>query len=112
MIVLSKDVGYFKFVSVFGLVLVGYMFLFLIFTALPDFSKYSNDEYNLIIEVEDGAYDQYIRVYQKENILYSSYKGEIKVSFHYEYTYTIEDDLFIIEKCTDNGCQYDQIQLD
>jgi hypothetical protein len=111
LIILTKDVGFIKLGAILGVFVCFYSLVSLYILNDTNFEIVSDDKYDLVIEFVDSPELRYIVVYQKQDLLFSKYVEQVTLGKHYDISYEINEDKFVITKCTEISCQTEEIDL-
>jgi hypothetical protein len=110
--VLKSDTGFFKLISMLGIILAIVILIINPVIDDTDFQSLKNEDQKVVLEIIDQPTYYQIRVYNRQNFLFSKYIDEVKVDKYYEYTYYIEDDEFVVKRCGVSSCTYLTVPLE
>lgn len=109
--VLIGDSGYLKMGAALGILVAIYFIMFRAATNEFEYTVLKSENYEVTLVIGEGISGYDVMVYSKSDILFTKYIDQSKIDYHYDVTYEIVGDNLIIEKCTPNGCQIEEIQL-
>jgi hypothetical protein len=111
-LILKSDTGFFKIGAMIG-IFTAFVVL-IINTAIndTDFQPLKSEDQKIVLEITDQPTYYQIKVYDRQNFLLSEYLDEVKVAKYYEYTYYIEDNEFVVERCGVSSCTYLTVPLE
>lgn len=111
-LILKSDTGFFKIGAFIG-IFTAFVVL-IINTAIndTDFQSLKSDNQKIVLEITDQPTNYQIQVYDRQNFLFSKYLGEVKVAKYYEFSYYIENDEFVVERCGVSSCSYLTVPLE
>lgn len=110
--VLKSDTGFFKLISMLGIILAIVILIINPVIDDTDFESLKNEDQKIVLEIIDQPSYYQILVYDRQNFLFSEYLDEIKVAKYYEFTYYIEDDEFVVKRCGVSSCTYLTVPLE
>lgn len=110
--IMKGDTGFIRIGIVLGLGLGCFVMIRQIVFNPYEFERIHVDNHDIIVLVETYPDDRYVVVYQKQNLLFSTFVGSVQVPLVYELSYELDGDTVIVYKCAEVSCVTNEINLE